>query len=97
MSTALINIIAFLLELGLNLAQVMVLAAVLISWVGADPYNPLVQTIKKLTDPLFKPFQGLNSKLNLPIDLSPLIVLLIITTLQRGVLPAIKIALLQPQ
>ncbi len=97
MSTALINIIAFVLELGLNLAQVMVLAAVLISWVGADPYNPLVQTIKKLTDPLFKPFQGLNAKLNLPIDLSPLIVLLIITTLQRGVLPAIKIALLQPQ
>jgi len=96
MPTALVMALSFIIELLLNMAQVVVIAAVLISWVGADPYNPLVQTIKKLTDPLFAPFRGLSERMNLPIDLSPLIVLLIITTIQRGLLPALKMALIQP-
>jgi YggT family protein len=96
MSAPLIQIISFVIELVLNIIYVLVITGVIISWVGADPYNPLVQTIKKLTDPLFAPFRGLNEKLNLPIDLAPLIVLLILTTIQRGVLPAIKMALIQP-
>lgn len=96
MPASLIMVISFVIDLVLNLAQVLVIASVLISWVGADPYNPLVQTIKKLTDPLYKPFRGLNERLNLPIDLSPLILLLIITTLQRGLMPALKLALIQP-
>lgn len=96
MPASVIMAVSFVLELLLNLAQVIVITAVIISWVGADPYNPLVQTIKKLTDPLFAPFRGLSEKMNLPIDLSPLIVLLVITTIQRGILPAIKMALIQP-
>jgi YggT family protein len=96
MPIPLITAVSFIIDLLLNIAQVLVIAAVIISWVGADPYNPLVQTIKKLTDPLFAPFKGLSEKMNLPIDLSPLIVLLIITTLQRGIMPAIKMALIQP-
>lgn len=96
MPAPLIMTISFVLELILNMAQVIVITSVIISWVGADPHNPLVQTIMKLTNPLFAPFRGLNEKLNLPIDLSPLIVLLIITTIQRGVLPALKMAMIQP-
>lgn len=92
----LVMAISFLIDLALNLAQVVVIASIIISWVGADPYNPLVQTIKKLTDPLYKPFRGLNEKMNLPLDLSPMIVLLIITTIQRGLMPALKLALIQP-
>lgn len=93
---SIVMILSFIIELALNMAQVLVIASVIISWVGADPYNPLVQTIQKLTEPMFKPFRGLSQKFNLPIDLSPLIVLLIITTIQRGVLPAIKMAILRP-
>jgi YggT family protein len=95
MSTSLVMAISFVVELVLNLAQVLVFASIIVSWVG-DAHNPLVQTIRKLTDPLYAPFQGINRKLNLPIDLSPIIVLLIITTLQKGILPAIKMSLLNP-
>lgn len=96
MPAPLIMMLSFVIELLLNMAQVLVIASVIISWVGADPYNPLVQTIQKLTEPLFRPFRGLGQKMNLPIDLSPLIVLLIITTIQRGLLPALKMAVISP-
>lgn len=96
MPASVIMILSFVIELALNMAQVVVIASVIISWVGADPYNPLVQTIQKLTEPLFRPFRGLSQKMNLPIDLSPLIVLLLITTLQRGLLPALKMAMVSP-
>ncbi|MCX6126491.1 MAG: YggT family protein [Proteobacteria bacterium] len=96
MSAPLISIVSFIVELVLNLIYVLVITGVIISWVGADPRNALVQTIKKLTDPLFAPFRGLNEKLNLPIDVAPLIVLLILTTIQKGILPALKMAIIQP-
>lgn len=96
MPPQLIMALSFIIELALNMAQVLVIASVIISWVGADPYNPLVQTIQKLTEPLFKPFRGISQKMNLPIDLSPMIVLLLITTIQRGLLPALKMAMVQP-
>ena len=96
MPTPLVMAISFILDLILNMAQVLVITSVIISWVGADTYNPLVQTVRKLTEPLFRPFQALNRSLNLPIDLSPMIVLLVITTLQRGILPAVKMAMIQP-
>ncbi len=96
MPAPLITALSFIIELLLNMAQVVVIASVIISWVGADPYNPLVQTIQKLTEPMFRPFRGLSEKMNLPIDLSPMIVLLVITTIQRGLLPALKMALISP-
>ncbi|MCX6116538.1 MAG: YggT family protein [Proteobacteria bacterium] len=96
MSQPIVMVLSFVIDLVLNMASLIVIASVIISMVGADPYNPIVQTIVKLTEPLFRPFRPLNAKLNLPIDLAPLIVLLIITTLQRGVVPAIKLALIQP-
>ncbi len=30
-----------------------VLAACLVTWVNADPYNPVVQMLRKLTEPVF--------------------------------------------
>jgi YggT family protein len=96
MSVAVIQMVSFVVELVLNLAQVIVIASVIISWVGADPYNPLVQLIRNMTEPLYRPFRTLTQGFSGPIDLAPLIILLIITTLQRGILPQIKMLLLNP-
>jgi YggT family protein len=96
MPSALVGMISFIIELILNMAQVVVIASVIISWVGADPYNPIVQLIRNLTEPLYRPFRKLTQNFSGPIDLAPLIVLLIITTIQRGILPYLKVMLLQP-
>jgi YggT family protein len=96
MPNPIIGMISFLIELILNLAQVIVLASVIISWVGADPYNPIVQLIRNMTEPLYRPFRKMTQGFSGPIDLAPLIVLLLIATIQKGLLPYIKMMMINP-
>ena len=84
--------IARILEVILNKIQVLVLASVLISWVGADPYNQIVTVVRSLTEPLYKPLRKLTRNLPGPIDWAPLIVFLIIMFIQNGVIPYIRMA-----
>ena len=49
----LILAIARMLGLIINIYTFVIAAAVLISWVNADPYNPLVKIIRGLTEPAF--------------------------------------------
>lgn len=96
MPNSLIGLISFVLELALNMAQVIVIASVIISWVGADPYNALVQLIRNITEPIYRPFRKITQGFSGPIDLAPLIVLLIIATIQKGFLPYLKMMVIQP-
>jgi YggT family protein len=96
MPNSLIGLISFVLELVLNMAQVIVIASVIISWVGADPYNALVQLIRNITEPMYRPFRKITQGFSGPIDLAPLIVLLIIATIQKGFLPYLKMMMIHP-
>ena len=96
MPNPLIGMLSFIIELALNMAQVIVIASVIISWVGADQYNPIVQLIRNLTEPMYRPLRKMTQGFSGALDLSPLIVLLIITTIQKGILPYIKMMLIQP-
>ncbi len=60
---------------------VMIIRA-LISWVNPDPYNPIVQFLYKITEPVMHPIRRLMPVYNIGIDLSPLIVILIIIFLR---------------
>jgi YggT family protein len=60
-----------------------IIVRALISWVNADPYNPIVQFLHKLTEPLLEPIRRrLPIDLRLGIDISPLIAILIILFLK---------------
>jgi YggT family protein len=96
MPNPIIGMISFVIELILNMAQVVVIASVIISWVGADPYNAIVQLIRNVTEPMYRPFRKLTQGFSGPIDLAPLIVLLIIATIQKGFLPYIKMMMINP-
>lgn len=69
----------------LTIYKYVLLASIVISWVNADPYNPLVNFIYRVTDPLltrirrFMPDTGI-------LDLSPLVAFAIIYVLQIIVL-----------
>lgn len=69
----------------LTIYKYILLASIVISWVNADPYNPLVNFIYRVTDPLlarirrFMPDTGM-------LDLSPLVAFAIIYVLQIIVL-----------
>ena len=67
----------------LSLYSFVIIVAVLMSWVSPDPFNPIVQTLRSVTEPLFAwvrrrlPFAMVGM-----VDLSPLIVLVTIQFLQ---------------
>ncbi|MGH9380092.1 MAG: YggT family protein [Thermoanaerobaculia bacterium] len=51
----------------------------LISWVSPDPYNPVVQILHRLTEPVLRPLRRLVPPHKLGgLDLSPLIAVLIL-------------------
>lgn len=97
MPSPLFGMISFFIELFFSMAQVIVIASIIISWIGADQYNPIVQLIRNITEPMYRPFRRMTQSFSGPIDLAPMIILLIISAVQRGVLPYIKIMMLNPQ
>jgi len=82
-----INIVTILLvntKYGLmslvDLLQILtwlIIIRALISWVSPDPYNPIVQLIVALTEPVMGPFRRLIPPIGF-IDISPIILILII-------------------
>ena len=57
----------------------MVIIRALLSWVNPDPYNPIVQFLDRVTEPVLYPIRKfLPITLNLGIDLSPVIAILLI-------------------
>ena len=57
----------------------------LLSWVNPDPYNPIVQFLTRITEPVLRPLRKLVPTWKLGVDLSPLIAILIIYFLEIAV------------
>lgn len=70
--------------------QLVVIVAALITWVNPDPYNPIVRTLRTLTEPVFyrvrrwMPFVNMGG-----IDLSPVVVILVLGFLDFVIPPNI--------
>ena len=46
-----------LISLAFRLFELLILARILLSWVQLDPYNPIVQGIFRLTEPILAPIR----------------------------------------
>jgi YggT family protein len=83
-----------LINLLMNLLHIysfIIIAAALITWVQPNPYNPIVQFLRRVTEPVLRPVRGLVPPEKLGgLDISPLIVLVVI----EYVIPRILLALL---
>lgn len=78
----LLNAIAQLLSGLIWIAYILIIARVVLSWVNADMYNPIVRFIISSTDPLLVP---ISRKLPLQygaIDFTPIAVLLFLSFLE---------------
>ncbi len=76
--------LAKLVELASGLLTVykyILLASVIISWVNADPYNPIVNFIYRVTDPLLRRIRRHMPDTGM-LDLSPLVAFAAIYMLQ---------------
>ena len=80
--------IARLVGYVLELYKWIIVIRALISWVNPDPWNPIVQFLVRMTDPILRPVRR-----RLPmtgIDLSPLVVILAIQFLQWFLVPVLS-------
>ena len=70
------------LDIILTIYMYIIIARALISWVNPDPYNPIVNFLNRVTEPvLYRIRKRLPAMGGL--DLSPIIVLLVIFFLQK--------------
>src|SRR4030067_4559 len=78
-----------ILDLILTIYMYIIIARALISWVNPDPYNPIVNFLYRITEPVLNPLRRLVPVWKLGIDLSPMIAILIIIFLQRFLIPTL--------
>ena len=83
--------VAYVLDTVLFLYMWIIIIRAVISWVNPDPWNPIVQILHRLTDPVL-----LTIRRRIPfaiaggMDLSPIIAILILYFLQIAVVGSMK-------
>ncbi len=80
--------IAKLLNFALSAYIWIVIGRAVISWVNADPYNPIVRFLIQVTDPILLRIRRYIPSMG-GIDLSPMILILAIVFLQSFLVPTL--------
>lgn len=80
---------ASILDMALGLYLFLVLGRVVISWVNADPYNPIVQFLYQATEPALRPIRRRVGVIS-GIDFSPMILILLVVFLQSFVVATLR-------
>ena len=70
--------IAEVLNWGLTIYLYIIIARAIISWVSPSPYNPIVQFLYAVTEPVLRYARRIIPPIGGTLDLSPLIVILVI-------------------
>ncbi|MCK4240495.1 MAG: YggT family protein [Candidatus Atribacteria bacterium] len=72
----------------------LILARIFLTWIPVDHYNPVVQFIYKITEPILAPFRIILPLGNVGLDLSPIIVFFLLNLLRGTIINIlIRIAL----
>lgn len=74
--STLIEALAQILSVVINIYIWVVIIAALITWVRPDPYNPIVQILYKLTEPVYVKIRKVIPTLLGGIDIAPILVIL---------------------
>ena len=73
-----LHALANVLDTVLYLYMLIIIIRALVSWVNPDPYNPIVQFLVGVTEPVLSPIRRLIPLYTIGIDISPIIVILAI-------------------
>ena len=77
-----------LINLLTTLFSLLVLARIVFSWLQLDRYNPLVNFVYQLTEPILAPIRNILPPVAM-FDLSPMVALLLLDFVIRPILVAI--------
>jgi len=87
--TNFLSAVAEIIDIVLTFYMYIIIARALISWVNPDPYNPIVQFLYRVTEPVLNPLRRLVPVWKLGLDLSPMIAILIIIFLKKFLIPTL--------
>ena len=73
-----IQAVAGVIDLLLNVYMYLIIGRAIISWVNPDPYNPIVNFLYTATEPVMKVARKIIPPIGGTLDLSPIVVLLLI-------------------
>ena len=69
-----IHALAVLVDIVLTVFYWIILFRAIISWVNPDPFNPIVQFVHRMTEPVLEPLRRLLPPM--PVDISPILAFL---------------------
>jgi len=69
---------ATILDYILTIANWLIIIRALISWVNPDPYNPIVQFLYRMTEPMLAPFRRFVPMYSIGLDISPIFALMFV-------------------
>jgi YggT family protein len=67
---------AGVLDIALNIYMWIVIISAFLSWVNPDPYNPIVRFLRNVTEPVYDFIRRRLPLPPLPVDFTPMIVIL---------------------
>lgn len=79
----LLSALATILDIALTAYMWIIIIRAIISWVNPDPWNPIVQFLYRVTDPVLRQIQRMLPTRGWGIDFSPLIAILAIIFIQK--------------
>ncbi len=82
--------LAQLLDFLLSAYMWIVIGRAVISWVNADPYNPVVRFLYEVTEPVLNQIRKVIPIAMGGIDFSPMILIMAIMFLQSFLVPTLK-------
>ncbi|MDB4516133.1 YggT family protein [Crocinitomicaceae bacterium] len=82
--------VASILDFLLTAYMWVIIGRAVISWVNADPYNPIVRFLYEITEPLLGRIRRYLPVSMGSMDFSPVILIVIIMFLQSFLVPTIK-------
>lgn len=71
-----ITAIATILHQVISLYIWVVIIAALVSWVRPDPYNPIVQLLGRLTEPVYRAIRRVIPTVIAGVDMAPIILII---------------------
>ena len=85
-----LNALATLVDFVLSAYMWIIIGRAIISWVNADPYNPIVRFLYEVTEPVLSRIRRTLPVVMGGLDLSPMVLIMAIIFLQSFLVPTLK-------
>jgi YggT family protein len=77
-----VGFVVTFLDLLLTILGFAVIARALLSWIQIDPYNPIIQVLYQITEPILAPLRRFIPPIGGMMDITPIVALILLQILQ---------------